>query len=152
MSKRTAHQLSRRLEELHQATQVVEAQLANADARKKFLCQACKKMHAIKDCVVIQTHYYVRPHGCTGGDYWCAGELQVVCPKTKIRNRLLFESYYKTPYEIRGDFNHNAEQQFKYRYKELFKEVVDEHNDRTPDEWVNNYYIDQNHKKFGIKI
>lgn len=38
--------------------------------------------------VYLQTHWYVEPFSCTGGDYWNAGEGQFICPKCGAKNRL----------------------------------------------------------------
>ena len=50
-------------------------------------------MHKIKDCVAIQTHWYTEPSGCTEGDYWNQGEINIICPETNHRNRMLFDNY-----------------------------------------------------------
>ncbi len=44
--------------------------------------------HEIRDLVYLQTHWYVSPHGCTGGDYHRPGEGQYVCPTCGKYNRL----------------------------------------------------------------
>lgn len=54
--------------------------------------KGCGALHAIKDLTYIQTHWYTRPHGCSGGDYWNQGEGQFICPSCGHRNRL-----YATP-------------------------------------------------------
>ena len=66
----------------------VEKQRAN----KQFRC-CCGSMHKIKDCVAIQTHWYTEPSGCTEGDYWNQGEINIICPETNHRNRMLFDNY-----------------------------------------------------------
>lgn len=48
----------------------------------------CGQLHTIGELEYIQTHYYVSPHGCTGGDYWLPGEGNWVCPTCGHRNRL----------------------------------------------------------------
>lgn len=70
----------------------------------------CGMGHKIKDIVYIQTHWYTPPRGCTGGDYWNAGEGNFVCPSCGCRNRL-----YNRP-----DIEEKCS---------LFKEIVKEHKD-----------------------
>lgn len=36
----------------------------------KVQCGHCGSQHEIRDLEFIQTHYYVRPYSCSGGDYW----------------------------------------------------------------------------------
>jgi hypothetical protein len=120
------------------------------NAMRQFKC-ACGKMHAIKACVVIQTHWYTPPHGCCEGDYWNVGELRIICPITQIRNRVLFATRTEVPWRERHNRKFNPEIQFADRFKHLFKEVLDDYYDDTGATF-NNDYFDQNHAKFGIKI
>lgn len=80
---------------------LAERDRADKEAKSETLIQCttqvatgkgCKAWYAIKDLVYIQTHWYTKPHGCTGGDYWNEGEGQWICPACGHRNRL-----YKTP-------------------------------------------------------
>ncbi len=54
-------------------------------ARRKILsCAYCRKVSAIFLWVFVQKHSYVRPYGCTEGDYWNRDEADVcdiICPK-----------------------------------------------------------------------
>lgn len=50
--------------------------------------KGCGALHPIGELTYIQTHWYVSPHGCTGGDYWNEGEGAFVCPSCGHRNRL----------------------------------------------------------------
>jgi len=49
--------------------------------RKKIKCPRCGTYHTISKTVLFQEHFYVRPHGCTGGDYWNDAEIGFVCTK-----------------------------------------------------------------------
>lgn len=71
--------------------------------------KGCGAHLEIKDLTYIQTHWYTAPHGCTGGDYWNAGEGQFVCPKCDHRNRL-----YRNP-EIQQLREHFAGVEKTYR-------------------------------------
>lgn len=42
----------------------------------------------ISELEYIQTHWYVGPYSCTGGDYWNEGEGKFRCPKCGYLNRL----------------------------------------------------------------
>lgn len=48
----------------------------------------CGMALEIGELIYIQTNWYVRPYGCTGGDYYKQGEAAFVCPKCGGRNRL----------------------------------------------------------------
>lgn len=50
--------------------------------------KGCGTMHKVGSLEYIQTHWYVEPHGCSGGDYWNQGEGQWLCPSCGHRNRL----------------------------------------------------------------
>lgn len=116
------------------------------DCNKRFLCK-CGKTHRIKDCVAVQTHWYVRPHGCIGGDYWEEGELHILCPKTEIRNRVYF---YYPPSHRRNNPTYNSQSLFIFKYKNLFKTVIAEYVDSDKIKSVNNTYFQENLKKFGL--
>jgi hypothetical protein len=124
-------------------------QLDTQRANKQFKC-GCGKMHRIKNCAVIQDHWYTRPSGCTDGDYWNEGELQVICPDTDKKNRLFFDNY-DVEWDKRSHYTHNAGQQFSRIYKQLFKEVFDDYK-KDQREWWNNHYFDENHMKFGLHV
>lgn len=115
-------------------------------ANKQFRC-GCGKMHRIKDCVVIQDHYYVPPSGCTDGAYWTPTELQIICPDTDNKNRLLFNIDCTSQHH----FEYNASDQFKLMYKHLFKEVIDDYK-KDKRQWWNNFYIDKHPEKFGLCV
>jgi len=50
--------------------------------------RGCGESFEVRDLVYIQTHWYERPHGCSGGDTWHQGEGNFICPKCGHRNRL----------------------------------------------------------------
>ena len=70
----------------------------------------CAAKFFIKDITYIQTHWYEKPHGCTGGDMWHQGEGQFICPCCGLRNRLYNRESFVA-------------------LKGLFKNVIDEHKD-----------------------
>jgi hypothetical protein len=143
--------ISKKVEQLESQLEAAKQALKDENRRKKFKC-GCGKMHEIGKCSVVQRHWYERPWGCTGGDNWWQGELQIVCPDTGLRNRLLYDVPWDVPYDKKNSFEYNPDLQFKNGWKYLFKEVIDEYEENTPGEWCNNYYVDKNHEKFGIKV
>jgi putative transposon-encoded protein len=124
---------------------------ANILSGKMFRCVACKGNHKIKTCTAVQTHYYVAPYGCSGGDYWNDNDIWILCPKTKIGNRALFLNKYDVPYEKRTEYKWNIEAQFKRIYTPLFKDVIEVWRE-NPYKYINNDYFEKNSKKFGLSI
>lgn len=72
----------------------IDAEISARKARTLVRCEAnnngegCRAAFEVRELEYIQTHWYVRPHGCTEGDYWNHGEGQWVCPSCGHRNRL----------------------------------------------------------------
>lgn len=145
--------LEEQLVDVRKQEEQILSKIDKRNAKRKIKCAACKQMHEIGELHAIQTHWYVRPHGCMGGDYWKEGELQFVCPDTSLVNRLLFETH-DVPYKLLSHFDHNPQEQFKRNYKKLFKKVEEEHSREAyggrPGAYVNNYYVDAHRKKFGL--
>jgi rubredoxin len=79
-------------------TKLAEAQvrLKEVQSRTPIECvgslkgskNGCHKKVPAKELIYLQTHWYTRPHGCTGGDYWNQGEGQFKCPNCGVINRL----------------------------------------------------------------
>jgi len=111
------------------------------------LC-CCGKYHAIKTLDLIVTHWYVRPHGCSGGDYWNEGEWNFICPEG-VNNRLLFNDY-DVDYTKRDDHKVAAEPAFKRLYRGLFKSSTDEHKEHSGRPNNINNYVDDNRKRFEL--
>ncbi len=89
-------EIEKRLEKVELERQGLRAEQAEALGRKFVTCttnvaykgDGCGKKSQIRNLVYIQTHYYVSPYSCSGGDYWNEGEGQFDCPKCGYRNRL----------------------------------------------------------------
>jgi hypothetical protein len=139
--------IAKQLEQLQVKKDKLLAHQDKLRANKTFVC-LCGHRHQIKECVVIQTHWYTLPSGCTDGDYWSEGELQIVCFDTDKKNRVLFDDY-DMPWEKRRMYEHSANTQFSHMYRHLFKEVIQDYkeDDRA---WVNSYYFDQHRAKFEL--
>ena len=82
---------------------VIKAEIALKNAEKALQAQlkltlvscvknvhglGCGKTTPINELEYIQTHWYVRPSGCTEGDYWNAGDGEFICPHCGHLNRL----------------------------------------------------------------
>ena len=48
----------------------------------------CSRAFAVGELEYIQTLGYVRPSGCTDGDYWVDSQAEWECPVCRHRNRL----------------------------------------------------------------
>ena len=141
--------LDNQLMEVRQKESQVLKEIDRRNKKRSIKCGGCENYHEIGSLAAIQTHWYISPRGCVGGDYWNEGELQFVCPETGIVNRLLFNNY-DVPWEERKIYKNDPEQQFKRNYKKLFKEIVDSYNEKSLGKWVNNCYVDENRGKFGL--
>jgi hypothetical protein len=80
------------LEEANEAARLHKEEVAR---RTIFQCvgnlstgKGCGKVAKVEDSRFIQTHWYVEPFGCGGGDYYQAGEGVAVCPNCGRENRL----------------------------------------------------------------
>lgn len=142
------HRLKEEIKRQEQITANLQDKLEEAKAKLSIKCQSCLKYHRIKDLVVIQTHWFIPPSGCTEGAYWKQGELHFICPNNKVRNRILFNNS-DVEWDKREELKHNPANQFHITYKYLFKEVLKEFEDHIGSS-VNNYYIDENRKKFDL--
>lgn len=88
MNKRSLEKQER---DLKKELAVVRAELVKAYKRARVRCAAprgCGKLVPVSKLTYIQTHWYTRPYGCTGGDYWTPGEGRFVCPRCGTENRL----------------------------------------------------------------
>lgn len=125
------------------------AKISSIRKRRKIVC-SCGDAHAICELELLVTHWYVEPHGCSGGDYWREGEWQFTCLKDGTRNRLLFMDDYKIAYEKRERIGEAAQPTFKHIYRGLFKSRKDVHERNETYSFVNNYYVDKHRAKFEL--
>jgi len=109
--------INRERAELKTKLAKLDAAAATKTSRVAVICESnqahgtgCGAGFYIDELEYIQTHWYERPHGCTGGDNWHSGEGNFICPKCGHRNRFL-----------------NRQDIEKMKYK--FKSVKDEHED-----------------------
>jgi DNA-directed RNA polymerase subunit RPC12/RpoP len=84
----TEREIRRKLAALGEEVVGLKTQLDKAMRRKRIECSACGARSVVSSLTYIQTHWYVEPYSCTGGDYWNEGEGQFDCPRCGHRNRL----------------------------------------------------------------
>lgn len=97
----TISQRKRRLAALNEKVRKARNVLEDAEAARgvelgrtfvrctsSVLGRGCGRMTQVRHLTYIQTHWHVKPHGCSEGDYWREGEGQFDCPKCGNRNRL----------------------------------------------------------------
>jgi len=131
--------LDNQLIEVCQEESRIPEKIDRRNERKSIQCSGCDNHHKIGDITAVQTHW----------GYGKEGGLEFVCPETGIINRLLFNND-DVPWEERKLYENNPEEQFKRNYKKLFKEVVNDYDTGPRGKWVNNYYVDENRRKFGL--
>ena len=140
--------LEKQLKKLEEEKNQIMERIDERNSKRKIECRACESAHQIKDLELIQTQEYVKPSGCTDGDYYIDGEMQYICPKTRIINRILFDNS-DVEWEERKKYENNPEKQFKRMYSSLFEEISEE-TTVVENKSVINYFVDQNRKKFGL--
>ena len=134
---------------LHEQSKKIIADQAKERANKKFKC-ICGKMHTISKCDA-----FTFPTWETGSGYddgrWYEGEIYIKCPETLRFNRCYFNSPYWPNYD---KFDYDADMQFKAIYKPLFKSLTQGEDNKKLNYnlWSNNYYFDENHKKFDLNV
>lgn len=144
--------LEKQLEKAEAERRDVLERIDKRNSRRRIPCASCDDAHRVKDLEAIQTHWYVEPHGCTGGNYWLQSEMEFKCPETGVYNRLLF-SNFDVPWDERKQFANDPEAQFKRAYRGLFKSVEDVYersHEKGKRPWVNNLYVDNHRAEFGL--
>ena len=71
---------------IEKAHEAIRAQKANT----MFKCAKCGEVTPIAQMKYIQTFWYTKPFGCTGGDYSTPGEGMIPCAKCGIEHRTEF--------------------------------------------------------------
>ncbi len=85
---------TKREKEIIEEIKLLNAEQEKIKGNKTLLCPHCKKRTQIKKLTVVDSHHYVRPYSCTGGDYWSfSNEYYVICPKCDSANRTYTGSY-----------------------------------------------------------
>lgn len=134
--------LSTKIKRLEAERSRLDDQISESKTAQKIKCASCGKFHALGGLTAVQTYW-------TDSDSDShRGELQFLCPKTGIRNRLLFNNN-DVPWPERKDYKNNPEDQFILTYSGLFGKTQRETGEQSST-FVNNYYVDENRSKFGL--
>lgn len=128
--------------QLEAARDKITTQIENTKAGQKIRCACCQKLYAIGSLTAIQTYWI--DEDCDSH----RGELQFLCPKTGIRNRLMFDNN-DVPWPERNEYRNNPEDQFILKYSSLFGETKKVSGKQSLN-FVNNYFVDENRAKFGL--
>ena len=84
-----------REKEIDKEIEALREEKQELKSRRKVKCLHCKKHTPLKNALVVRTHWYTSPHGCTGGDYWNFGEYQFFCTKCEEFSRAYIGSWEK---------------------------------------------------------
>lgn len=89
----------KRLKELQVEANQLHAIVDESKRNKILKCYSCKKGKKVKNLTFVQTHFYVSPYSCTGGDYWNPGPVGFTCPICLKFNssRLSYEGKWSRP-------------------------------------------------------
>jgi hypothetical protein len=97
--------IEREQERLHRRLDELEQEKIDVLRTQDWQCQAknCGRRSILSSVILVQTYWYTPPHGCTGGDYWNAGERNLICPKCSTRHRMIAQearpdNYYDLSY------------------------------------------------------
>lgn len=89
---------------------IIEKLLVQLKAEREkltLICFYCSEITPIKELTFIQHHWYERPYGCTGGDYWTMSkDGSFNCIKCNKINRFLpqNEDEEKELFELKKSF------------------------------------------------
>ena len=89
---------------LHELEREERAKQLKAVRKLAVRCSECKKSAPLHRWTFIQNRYYVRPSGCTEGDYWVSSLFEhcdMECPLCGKRNRINFRPDMEALIEIR---------------------------------------------------
>ena len=103
-------------------------------------CAQCDHGMRVADIDLLDLQYYVRPSGCTDGDYHVHSEYNYICENCQVRNRFLFEMYYQIEWQHRKE--HNPEGYFFSEWRGDFKSCRPLYKEQGP--WIVNHHISDN--------
>ncbi len=106
-------------------------------------CANCNRNNQISKTQLFQTHWYVMPYSCTGGDCWREGECQFLCKHCSYINRLLFkEEFDYKLLEYVSEVKNNFMQHIKPKFGNI-KDTHDKDDMTKTNKWVNNFSLDK---------
>lgn len=133
-----------KISKLELQLQKLYKQKESQKSRKTFKC-VCGKFHKIRECSLIQHHYYNTRAYEEG---WEESSISIECPVSKLRNQVHFNYNDDIGYPTMYDYEYDANKQFKRKYYGLFKDVIKEYENSWQS--LNNDYFEKNRKKFGV--
>lgn len=90
----TVREINKRLDAINAEASALQKALDEKMRNSILRCVWCGKGKRVSDLTLLQTHWYVQPYSCTGGDYWKRGEVQYKCPSCGELNRGLRETWH----------------------------------------------------------
>lgn len=108
--------IKRQIENHEETIDQLREELHEAKGEQFFTCSNCTRRSKVNKLTLVKQHWYVEPHGCTGGDYWKFSEYAVVCGKCDTPIRVYDKSKYR---DDDGMFA------FVQERERAFKEVLD---------------------------
>ena len=112
-----------REQQIDKEIEALEEEREQLRARKLFQC-FCGKKSRLDKWILISDHHYIRPRGCSGGDYWAfSKEYHLVCPKCGGMGRVIHRSWAK------DDPKENASYNFVHEYRQYFGERLNAYGD-----------------------
>jgi hypothetical protein len=81
--------LDQRISKIDEQIAKLEAERDRLNRRRMITCEKCKKRARIGGLVLYDKMHYVKPHGCTEGDYRTHSEYLYDCPQCGHSNRLV---------------------------------------------------------------
>lgn len=146
-----SRELKRKFQRNLRETEDLQRLIDERKRRTMLACYSCDSRHPIGNLTLVQVYFHVPPRGCNEGDYWQRGEIRFICPRTDEHNRLLFDTD-DVPWPERERYENDPQAQFLRNYGHLFAQRINYHKgeDHPQPAWVNNYYLDQNRKRFGL--
>lgn len=80
--------ISKKEKELQKQFDQIKKDLLEEKKNRKVACGNCSKLMRIGALDITDVYGYIRPSGCTGGDYWTHGYYEFKCPHCKGMYRL----------------------------------------------------------------
>lgn len=136
--------IERQQARLEHQIEALESNKIEAIRNQRWQCHAksCGKKSKLSTVILVQTHWYTSPHGCSGGDYWNSGERNLICPKCHVRHRMIEkdpqpDNYYDFSYEKRREIDAKRRIVMEHKYRidghldlsKIFDNIIDDYDD-----------------------
>lgn len=87
-----ADYIEKRIKALEKELELCKSSLVTAQGDEYFFCPHCTQRTKVSGTTIVREHFYISPHGCTGGDYWRFNHYLVVCEKCSAVNKVIADS------------------------------------------------------------